>query len=147
MIAFVARKLYEEPYIALPTRHTLNYGADQDINPTHVSYSWKFGGRWNSISVNPVGDAYNLVDGSEEEFITEHYWGYTKLKDGTSSQYRVEHPRWKIWGVDAPMLDCEVAELYGPEFARYLKGTPGSAFLAEGSQIAVYSGQRVGQPK
>jgi uncharacterized protein YqjF (DUF2071 family) len=145
MIALVARWLFEEKYIALPTRHTVSYGAGHDRNPTQVSYSWKFRGRWNSISVNPVGEAYKLIDGSEEEFITEHYWGYTKHKDGTSSEYRVEHPRWKIWPVDAPMLDCDVADLYGPEFAEFVTGAPSSAFLAEGSPVSVYSGHRLGQ--
>jgi uncharacterized protein YqjF (DUF2071 family) len=144
MIAFVAKWLFEENYIALPTRHTVSYGPGQETNPTQVGYSWKFRGRWNSISVNPVGDAYELVDESEEAFITEHYWGYTKHKNGASSEYRVEHPRWNIWRVEAPQLDCDIATLYGPEFAPYVKGAPSSAFLADGSPVSVYSGHRLG---
>ena len=145
MIAFVAKWLFEEKYIALPTRHKFGYGAGDDRNLTQVSYSWKFDSRWHSISVDPVGDAYELIDGSVEEFITEHYWGYTKHRDGSSSEYRVEHPRWKIWRVEAPVLDCDVAGLYGSEFADYVKGAPSSAFLADGSPVSVYSGHRLDQ--
>jgi uncharacterized protein len=40
--------------------------------------------------------ADDYAPGSQEEFITEHYWGYTACGERTS-EYRVEHPRWKIW--------------------------------------------------
>ena len=39
--------------------------------------------------------AANRRAGSHEEFITEHYWGYTARRG--CSEYRVEHPRWRLW--------------------------------------------------
>ena len=32
-----------------------------------------------------------------EEFITEHYWGYTAQRNGGCTEYKVEHPRWNVW--------------------------------------------------
>ena len=78
--------------------------------------------------------------GSEEEFITEHYWGYSSLRGGGAVEYKVEHPRWRVWPLLRPVLDCDVATLYGARFAGPLAGEPSSAFLADGSEVAVYSG-------
>jgi hypothetical protein len=40
-------------------------------------------------------------------------------------------------------LDCDVGAVYGDAFAECLSGAPRSAFLAEGSPVAVYSGRRL----
>jgi uncharacterized protein len=58
-------------------------------------------------------------------------------------EYQVEHPRWRVWNLLRPVLDCDVAALYGPRFAEPLAGEPSSAFLADGSEVAVYPGRRV----
>jgi uncharacterized protein len=142
-IAFVARTIYEEKYISLPTKSTLEFSTTEPINPTFVEYKWKFRRVWNSISVKPFGAPQELLSGSVEEFITEHYWGYTKLADGGTCEYQVKHPRWRIWSVEAPQLECDVNGLYGSEFEKYLSCTPHSAFLAEGAPVEVYSGKRI----
>jgi hypothetical protein len=84
-----------------------------------------------------------LLDGSEAEFITEHYWGYNKQRDGSTLEYRVEHPRWHVAEAAEAALDCDVAGLYGGQFAASLHGEPSSAFLAEGSAVTVYRGVSV----
>ena len=83
-IAFVAKQFYEEPYLAIPTRHEIKGSTDS----LHVAYDWKFGGRWHSLAVQTVPSALKITQGGEEEFITEHYWGYTKRSGGSTSAYR-----------------------------------------------------------
>jgi hypothetical protein len=131
-IATLARVLYNEPYLACPMRHLLA--------PGRCEYGWHFRGRWNSLSAAFDGEAVPLEEGSAEEFIFEHYWGYTRLRDGRTAEYQVEHPRWRAWTAKNPRLDCDAAALYGPGLAKALGGTPVSAFLAEGSAIAVRRG-------
>ena len=58
-------------------------------------------------------------------------------------EYRVEHPRWRVCGAESARLECEVAELYGPQFKDSLSRLPSSAFLAEGSAVAVFHGVRL----
>src|SRR5947208_15697328 len=77
-----------------------------------------------------------IPSGSHVEFITEHYWGYTSLRSGCG-EYRVEHPRWKICNASDFELSADVATLYGQQFAETLSHTPRSAFIADGSPIAV----------
>jgi uncharacterized protein len=135
-IAALARLSYGEKYAAMPMRHTV----ELEGSPRRVEYGWFSGGRWNCLGVSPVGEAQPLLPGSEEEFITEHYWGYSSLKSGGCMEYQVEHPSWNVWQVSQSWLDCDVARLYGEAFTPALQSEPVSAFLAEGSPIAVYRG-------
>ena len=84
-----------------------------------------------------------LTAGSEAEFITEHYWGYTRQRDGSTIEYQVEHPQWPVWESSAARFSGEGAALYGPAFGEVLAGTPASAFVAKGSEVAVHAGTRI----
>ena len=64
-----------------------------------------------------------------------------RQRNGRTLEYRVEHPRWRVWCASEAELDCDVAALYGPDFAPYLAGAPRSAFLAEGSGVTVRRGR------
>jgi uncharacterized protein YqjF (DUF2071 family) len=139
-IAAVARILYNEPYVALPMGHrvTTESGVVRS-----AEYSWKFRKRPNSVQVTTQGVAEPLREGTEAEFITEHYWGYNRQRDGSTMEYRVEHPRWRVYDVAAGSLDCDIGGLYGRQFHRFLKCPPMSAYLAEGSPVTVRRGVRL----
>ena len=83
------------------------------------------------------GSPHTPAEGSQESFITEHYRGYTRRPDGSTLEYRVEHPPWRVWRAPQAELDCDVAALYGADFADFVSATPASAFLAEGSPVTV----------
>lgn len=136
-IAWLARALYNEPYRALPMRHRV------DLATGEVTYEWRHAGRWHRIEAETVGAPTLPAPGSEEEFVTEHYWGYTAQRDGGCKEYRVEHPPWPAWQVRRARLDCDIARLYGPPFAEALSARPRSAFVAEGSAVTVYAGRRL----
>jgi uncharacterized protein len=136
-IAFAARWLYNEPYIALPMAHRIQVGGG---SVKAVEYSWEFSGRKNSVQLSVQGEPQPLRNGSEAEFITEHYWGYNAQTEGSTLEYRVEHPRWRVYDTVDARLDCDVAGLYGDAFCQCLSSTPCSAFLAEGSAVTVYQG-------
>jgi len=143
-VAAAARLLYGEKYVALPMRHSI--AGDPARGGMYVMYGWRqpvFRGRWMGIGAVVSGAAQEAVPGSEEEFITEHYWGYSSLRGGGSVEYKVEHPRWRVWALQRPVLDCDVAALYGKPFADPLGAEPSSAFLADGSEVAVYPGRRL----
>jgi uncharacterized protein YqjF (DUF2071 family) len=138
-IALTARKLYNEPYIALPMAHRIE--VESGLMKS-AGYSWRFAGRQNDLKLTTRGKAQPLTEGSEAEFITEHYWGYNRQRDGSTMEYRVEHPRWRVYDVVEARLDCDVAGLYGEQFCDRLDRKPSSAFLAEGSPVTVYQGVR-----
>ena len=140
-IAATARLLYGEKYVSLPMRHSIT--GDPTRGGMFVTYGWQRRGRWNGLGGVLAGAAKDSAPGSEEEFITEHYWGYSSLRGGGTVEYRVEHPRWKVWSLERPVLDCDVVAFYGERFAAPLAGAPSSAFLADGSEVTVFRGVRV----
>lgn len=138
VIATIAKLFYNEPYLAMPMRHTIPT-FDNQLQAGVVRYEWFFRKRWNSLTAEICGKSHPLEENSEEEFIAEHYWGYTLQPKRRPTEYAVEHPRWNILPVRNPTLDCEVSSLYGSAFEEVLRSKPASAFLAEGSSIIVRS--------
>lgn len=140
-IALVARKIYGENYFALPMRHSIDRAVGD--GSTRLAYEWHRSGNWEGLSINFSGPPTTPSDEAEETFITEHYWGYSRQRDGTTVEYQVEHPRWRVWRAASSDLSCDAAELYGPEFADALSGSPSTAFVADGSPIVVRGGRRL----
>ena len=135
-IAWVAKRIYEEPYLAVPTRSEIS----SDGKMLNAKYGWKLGGRWHTLSAAAYLPPQAIAPGSEEEFLTEHYWGYTKRSDGSTSAYQVEHPRWETYRLQSYEIDVDFERLYGPEFAFLNGARESSVLLAEGSGVAVRSG-------
>ena len=142
LVAAAARFLYNEPYQALQMGH--------DVDLTEASggsarYSWVHKGSTYSLAATVSGPARPLTAGSEAEFITEHYWGYNKQRDGSTLEYRVDHPPWVVWECeDATYSKPPDSSLYGPGFTYVLASKPVSAFMAMGSAIEVHRGTRLG---
>lgn len=139
-VTWVARTLYNENYVTMPMRHVDEFGSS---SKPAVSYYWEMNGRQQHVSVTVEGEPCLPDEDSEETFITEHYYGYCKQRNGTTLEYRVEHPRWSVWSAISSELDCDVAGIYGHAFAPFLNGPPASAFLADGSAVQIRSGSRV----
>ena len=140
-IAFVAKRIYEEPYLAAPTSH--KFGAKKEL--VFARYAWNMGGRVHALEAAGYVPAQEIEPGSEEEFVTEHYWGYTKRSDGGTAAYQVEHPRWQTYRLQSYQVDVDFERLYGRAFG-FLKGVPeSSVLLAEGSAVRVHSGFRLRQ--
>jgi hypothetical protein len=134
-IAWMARSIYHEPYTACAMRHRVTHGFCQ--------YEWKLGGRWHELGARFEGEPREMAPGSEQEFIFEHYWGYTAQRDGGTVEYQVEHPRWRCWDAKEAWLEADAAAVYGREFAEALRGRPRSAFVAEGSPVVVRRAVRI----
>jgi uncharacterized protein len=141
-VAFVARTLYDEHFVTHPMRYAIeSHGIG--ITSTRVEYAWKNGRDWQRLELVTRGATTVPEAGSEEEFITEHYWGYTARRDGTTSEYRVEHRPWRVTAAASSNFRCDVASAYGATFVEALSARPSSAFVAEGSPVVVYQGTRL----
>lgn len=131
LITFVANTVYKENYATLPMRHQW---LEHDTGTLQVSYEWKVGTEWNYLKATADKQAVPIQPGSEAEFITEHYWGYTQAGP---AEYQVTHPQWKVHTVNDYAYHCDTLRLYGAGFVGTLQQKPLSALLAEGSPIAV----------
>jgi uncharacterized protein len=139
MISFIANTIYNEKYAT----HTMNHKWLTTDNGLHIEYNWKVGSEWNYLQALAEKEPQPILAGSEEEFITEHYWGYTFVNETCTGVYEVEHPKWKVHAVKQFDVKCSAAKLYGNDFAEALSSQPRSVFLAEGSPIKVMQGNKL----
>jgi uncharacterized protein YqjF (DUF2071 family) len=133
-IAVTARLFYSEPYEALPMRSEVV----DDGGVVTAKYEWRRGAKWERLEMSANGTAQIIPAGSHEEFITEHYWGYTASGPATS-EYRIEHSRWNIWQPASFEFKAEVATLYSEKFVEPLNAKPVSAFIADGLFVQVFA--------
>lgn len=134
-IASIARWVYNENYVALPMRHS--------VRGDTFEYQWFYKDALCSFAVTRRGEPSPPAAASEEEFITEHYWGYCKRRGGGAVEYKAEHPGWRVWRAADAKVQLPAAELYGPEFSRPLTSPASSAFLVEGSAVRVRRAVRI----
>lgn len=132
-ITFIANSLYKENYTTKPMRHFWNIN-EGNLN---IHYGWKNNSKWNHLEVEANPQSLTMIEGSEEEFIAEHYWGYTKINDKRTSEYQVEHPKWNVHPVNSFEVKVDIASVYGKQFEECLSLSPCSVFLADGSDISV----------
>jgi uncharacterized protein YqjF (DUF2071 family) len=139
-VCFVARQIYNEQYYYSPIEHQIRMprgGVGQ------ASYSWRWSGGEIQASAEFAGKPQPPETGSLEEFIAEHYWAYTRQRDGGTKEYHVTHPPWRIWPAKAHRLTGDAAGFYGSTFAGVFDQPPVSPFVADGSAVAVYRGHRL----
>lgn len=137
-IAFIANTLYHENYRSMPMRSFVSGRGSYE-----VEYQWKFRGNWNSIKVRTTAAMKEIQKDSEEEFITEHYWGFNKINAFKTTAYQVEHPRWNVCTADEYFIQCDFEKLYGTDFSFLQQTKPLSVFLAAGSAVNVRKGFRI----
>lgn len=142
MIAYVARRFYNENYVVMPMRSRVEL-PENGADAGSLHYEWECGQRWHELTIDIHGAPALAEAGSEEEFITEHYWGYSRLKSGATMEYEVEHPRWRVWKATRVRFDADVARLYAPELVPFLSVAPSSALVADGSAVVVRKGRQL----
>ncbi len=132
MITAVANTLYKENYQTLPTRH--RYALNKYLEINYAVQNIK---KWSELNVIANANAEMIKAGSMEEFIYEHYWGYTQVNSQKTYEYQVKHPIWHIHEVKDFRIDFDFAGIYGEKFALLQGMKPNSVFLADGSEISV----------
>ncbi len=137
-ITFVANTLYNENYQTLPMKNEWK----TENGRLSVDYQLKKADKWHFIRVQAAAEAQEMKEGSETEFITEHYWGYAAINAEKTNEYEVTHPRWQAYAIESYAIDFDFGVVYGEEFAFLNEKTPTSVMLAEGSKITI-EGKRV----
>src|SRR5713101_662509 len=138
-IATTARLAYGENYTCLPMRHRIE---TEGLNKS-AQYQWRVDGQWCRLSAQTIGRPTHPQEGSLEQFITEHYWGYSTQRTGGCVEYHVSHVPWQVWPAAKAAFEGEASSLYGNELATVLERRPDCAFVADGSPVTVFTGNRV----
>lgn len=100
-------------------------------------------GQWCRLSAKTEGPSASPPLGSLEQFITEHYWGYSAQPGGGCLEYHVSHVPWQVWATTDAGFEGGATTLYGRELATVLKQRPDCAFMAGGSPVIVHQGNSI----
>jgi uncharacterized protein YqjF (DUF2071 family) len=138
-VTTLARLIYRENYRTLPMSHHILGEAGRRT----ASYLWRIENRWCKLTAQETSAPRLPQEGTLEQFITEHYWGYSAKRGNSSIEYHVSHAPWKVSMGTSASFEGDANRLYGPEFGRILLGPPCSAFIAGGSPVTVFRGAKI----
>jgi uncharacterized protein YqjF (DUF2071 family) len=141
-VAAAARLSYNEPYVVMPIGSTIVH-AEPGGPPTRAEFRWGAAGAETALVAECESAAIEPLPGSPEEFITVRHWGYTAQRDGSTVEYAVHHPRWRVRSGGTGALSGAVARTFPPAFAEVLREPPASVMTADGSAVAVYFPRRL----
>lgn len=137
-IAQIARVFYGENY----TCHAMRHSISRNAAGLSAEYQWQFNGEWCCLCAEASGFSVHPKEDSLEQFITEHYWGYTARRGRYSLEYHVTHIPWRVWTATTACFDGDGDGLYGRGFDAMLSRKPDSAFIADGSPVTVSTGSK-----
>lgn len=137
VVGNMARLLYREPYVVVPMRSKVS----TDPAP-EAEYQWQMRDRWYALAARAEGTPAEAAPGSLEEFLTERHWGYNGEAGKDTLEYRVDHPRWRLWHARDVRFDVNIEALCGAELARQVR-RPVSALVAEGSTVTIHWRTRI----
>ena len=110
-MAWVARALYNEPYLRAPMSSRTEEGPAE----TTVRHTLRFGDREHTLRVTGQKPPVHPTGDSVEHFFKEHQWGFGRTRGGKTHSLRggtsgLGHPP-PVRSVD---LDWDWARVYGP---------------------------------
>jgi len=133
IVAWIANKLYKEHYTVVPTKHFIHQIGEKQ----QVKFDWLIDKKWNHILVETEVVSKEITANSLEEFIYEHYYGYTKVHECATEEYHLQHPSWKVCKMLNYNINCDFSAMYGPAFSVLNTTKPTAVFLAKGSSVSV----------
>ncbi len=134
LIAWIARWVYNEPYLAAPITAEQEDTAERRT----MRFRLQFAGRSHQLSVTGSKPVFRPAETSVEHFFKEHQWGFgVTRRRGVPLRYQVTHPVWDVFPIESYQLDFDFAAVYGPEWGLLTQAQPYSTVFAVGSAISV----------
>ncbi len=134
LIAWLARKLYNEPYLATQMRSSWQ----ETPAGAEIQHALQRQGKTHTLKLELGPEIQQPPEDSTAHFFKEHSWGFGRSRKGTLLQYQVWHPVWQTRPVNALTLDWDFGTVYGPEWADLNTAEPFHTAFALGSEIRVY---------
>ncbi len=132
-LSWVANTIYMEHYVTRPMSHIWEDTPEGQV----ISYAWYEKEEQQLFQVLADPHSHPIESGSETEFITEHYWGYSRVNEQTTFEYQVTHPTWECYPIHHHHIMVDFGQVYGEKFSFLNQQAPTSIMLAEGSEITV----------
>jgi uncharacterized protein len=168
-VAVLANHLYNENYVTRRMRSDIQMKSNELTPGDTIEYAWRTKiplpfreacgelrrtglgegssartqrHHWNHLAAQVAAPLALPHPGSLEQFITEHYWGYSLTRNGQTREYHVAHNPWRTASAENITWNCDIAANYNPPLAEFLTSQPASAIIAEGSPIQLFRGAK-----
>ncbi len=139
-IAMAARLVYNEPYLRVAMSHRLELNSS---DRRRAQYQWTLNGIPGAVIGDGLGRTETPPADSDEAFMTQRHWGYTRQRDGSTVEYHVAHPVWRVGRMERGTVHGNTERAFGRKFAPILAGSPSSAIFADGSAVTVHDPVRL----
>ena len=132
--------LHGEAYERRPVTSRVRPPDPSSNRPGRAIYRWRTDRSIHRLAVDFSGEPQPPAPapGSREAFLIDRHRGYLVRHADLTSEYRVDHPPWRIWPVAEGQLTAEVPKLFGDRFSRALASPPVSVVVAEGSRLELH---------
>jgi uncharacterized protein YqjF (DUF2071 family) len=141
LTAWLARTLYNEPYLAAP----MTAAIDRADGQARAEYRLRHSGRWHTISATGALPAFTPAEDSVEHFFKEERFGFGTTRRKELLRYEVAHPVWSVYPVRSYHIDLDWGGVYGADWSFLAQREPQSTVFAVGSAITV-SPKAIGRP-
>lgn len=133
IVATLANKLYKEHYrkAKIQSKIVMSKGHKS------ISYEWEINNQKSAIDIRFDDVEIEILHNSHEEFIYEHYYGFTKVNEKETWEYKVNHERWSVNKYLGHQINCNFENLYGKAFAFLNNQEPHSVYNAVGSKVDI----------
>lgn len=138
-ISLVANRLYNEPY-EFTRMKSMTEETEEGIN---IEHTFEYGGKTHYIQAIGLKKLWLPREDSIEHYFKEHDVGFGKTKKGKTLCYRVLHPKWEIYQLEAYDLNIDFKAVYGSGWDILSQASPVSAILAKGSHVEVFHPQNL----
>lgn len=133
LIGFMAGWLYNENFISLPLKSNFkNVPGKKEIE-----YNWKINNEWNYLKAITDNELKKYEPGSLENFISSHYYGYTKVSETKTKEFEVIHEPWHVHPVTTFEMKLDAESIYGKDTVPFFSTTPYLVFYMDGSETKV----------
>ena len=133
LVSMVANGLFSEHYETLPMNHKIS---KLSSDSSRLSYGVRKTSEY-EVSAQVSNEMIGLEPGGFEEFIAEHYWGYSKVNATKSIEYEVAHPKWDMFEKSEVGTSINFASIYGDSWSFLNRIEPESSFVLKGSEVRV----------
>lgn len=133
IVSFLANSLYKEHYRTAKMESSITLAGKKK----YLKYAWKTAQNNCLIDVIFENEVAEIEANSEEEFIYEHYYGFTKVNENETWEYKVNHSRWKTNKVESFDIKCDFEKMYGSPFSFLNQQAPYSVYNAIGSEVSI----------
>lgn len=145
LIAWVARTLYNEPYVACPMFSRVeSAGHGAPGAEVRMHHEFRIGGSTHTIGAVAGESSSVPPPDSPEHWFKEHQWGFGRDRRGGALAYEVRHPIWRVRELRSWSVGVDFSRVYGEKWGFLADAEPLSVVWAVGSEIEVYPHGRAG---